>query len=65
MPRSIPFHERLSIGIAQHAAFRACRLRQQNAGMGKTGRMELHEFAILQLQTRGQGQSHAVAGQVP
>ena len=43
------FHERLAIGVAQHAAFRTCRLRQQNAGMGETGRMELHELAILKL----------------
>ena len=65
MPRRVMFHERLAIGVAQHAAFRTCRLRQQNAGMGETGRMELHELAILKLKAGGQCQRHAVTGQIP
>ena len=65
MARSILFHEGLAIGITEHASLRAGRFRQQNAGMCQTGRVELHEFAVFQLQSRVQGKRHAVAGQIP
>ena len=51
VPGSILFHEGLTIGITEHATFRAGRFRQQNAGMCQTGRVKLHEFAVFQLQS--------------
>jgi len=43
----------------------AGRLGQQDAGVREPGGVELHKFDVLQLQTGGQGQGHAVAGQIP
>ena len=65
MPWRVTFHESLAIGIAQHAAFGTSRFGQQNARMCESGRMELHEFGVLKLQTGSQRQCHAIACQIP
>ena len=63
--RSVAFHKRLTVGVPQNAALGAGRLGQQDAGVREPGGVELHKFDVLQLQTGGQGQGHAVAGQIP
>ena len=65
MLRRITFHERLAVGVAQHAALRTGGLRQEYACVRETRRMELDEFDVFQLESGGQRQGHAVAGQIP
>ena len=65
MLRRITFHERLAVGVAQHAALRTGGLRQEYARVRETRRMELDEFDVFQLESGGQRQGHAVAGQIP
>ena len=60
--RRIALHEALAFGIDQIAAFAARAFGDQAAGAVDAGRMELHEFHVLQRQAGAQHHGVAVAG---
>ncbi len=59
--RRIALHEALALGIGEIAAFAARALGDEAAGAIDAGRMELHEFHVLQRQTGAQHHGIAVA----
>ena len=58
----VALHEALAFGIDQIAAFAARAFGDQAAGAVDAGRMELHEFHVLQRQAGAQHHGIAVAG---
>ena len=60
--RRVALHEALAFGIDQIAAFAARAFGDQAAGRINAGRMELHEFHVLQRQAGAQHHGVAVAG---
>ena len=60
--RRIALHEALARGIDQIGAFAARAFGDQHAGAVDAGRMELHEFHVLQRQAGAQHHGIAVAG---
>jgi hypothetical protein len=62
--RRIALHEALAFGIDEIGAFAARALGDQHAGAVNAGRMELHEFHVLQRQAGAQHHGVAVAGLV-
>ena len=60
--RRIALHEALALGIDEIAAFAARALGDQAAGAVDAGRVELHEFHVLQRQAGAQRHGVAVAG---
>ena len=60
--RRVALHEALAFGIDQIAAFAARTFGDQAAGRIDAGRMELHEFHVLQRQAGAQHHGVAVAG---
>ncbi len=60
--RRIALHEALARGIDQIGAFAARAFGDQHAGAVNAGRMELHEFHVLERQAGAQHHGIAVAG---
>ena len=60
--RRVALHEALAFGIDQIAAFAARAFGDQAAGAIDAGRMELHEFHVLQRQAGAQHHGIAIAG---
>ena len=60
--RRVAFHEPLAFGIRQVAAFAARAFGNQAARAENAGRVELHEFHVLQRQARARDHAVAVAG---
>ena len=60
--RGVPLHEALALGICQVAAFAPRTLRDEDAGTIDPGRMELHEFHVLERQSRARDHSAAISG---
>ena len=60
--RRVALHEALAFRIDQIGAFAAGALGDQHAGAVNAGRMELHEFHVLQRQAGAQHHGVAVAG---
>ncbi len=58
----IAFHEALAFGVDEIAAFAARTFGDETAGAVNAGRVELHEFHILQRQAGAQHHRAAVAG---
>ena len=60
--RRVALHEFLAFGIAQKAAFAARAFGDQDAGAIDAGRVELHEFHVLERQPGAEHHGVAVAG---
>ena len=60
--RGIALHEALAVAVGEVAAFATRALRDQHARAVDAGRVELHEFHVLQRQARAQNHRVAVAG---
>ncbi len=60
--RRVPLHEALTAGIREVSALAARPLRDEATGTVDPGRMELHEFHVLQRQARPQHHGVAIAG---
>ncbi len=60
--RRVALHEALALGIDQIGAFAARALGDEHAGAVDAGRMELHEFHVLERQAGAQHHRVAVAG---
>ena len=59
--RRVALHEALALGVDQIGAFAASALGDQHAGAVDAGRMELHEFHVLERQAGAQHHGVAVA----
>jgi ribosomal protein L27 len=60
--RRVALHETLAFGVGEIAAFAARALGDQHARAVDAGRVELHEFHVLQRQAGTQHHAAAVAG---
>ena len=61
-PHAIVLQKTAAVFVQQNAALAATGLGQQRAGIGKPGRVVLHELHVLQRNTGAIGERHAVTG---